>query len=529
MKRSNTRDIVFKDRCAENSSANYYSQKSEKRSHKAKKTAQDEFLEQVWKPQDGFQQKVYESEADELLVGGAAGPGKSAALLIVATRLHRNAIIFRREYSRLKDIIEKSRRMLNPTSGRYNSTDKIWRLPGSKTLEFGAVQYEDDKENYRGREHDLKGFDELTEFSQTQYEFIITWNRSSDPNQKCRVISTCNPPSSTEGAWIIDYWSPWLKEDYPGDRALPGELRWFATLDGESVEVPNGDPIEHTNQDGITETIIPRSRSFIPGSLDENIYLRDTNYRGMLQRLPEPLRSQLLYGSFKTVATKDHPWQIVPTEWYDAAVARWTAIAPAPQSHLGVDVARGGDCYSVIAPRHHHWLAQLIEIPGKDTPDGDTLALEILKVMRSQKTEIRIDVVGVGSSPYDSLRRMNVEPIPINGGATVKDEDGNPRKDRSGVLQFYNLRSYLYWNMREILDPKNKMNIALPPDPRLKTELLAPRWSVTKGRTEFGEIRVESKDDIVKRIGRSPDKADATVYAFGEIENELSYEWMREI
>ena len=524
MRKTKAKELILNDIHAENPLVKYHANQSSQRSLKAKKTEQDEFLEQVWKPQEGFQQKVYESEADELLVGGAAGPGKSAALLIVATRLHRNAIIFRREYSRLKDIIEKSRRMLNPTSGRYNSTDKIWRLPGGRTLEFGAVQYEDDKENYRGREHDLKGFDELTEFSQTQYEFIITWNRSSEPTQRCRVISTCNPPSTEEGAWIIDYWSPWLKEDYPGDRALPGELRWFVTLDGVQAEVPNGEPFEHTNQDGIVETIIPRSRSFIPGSLDENVYLKDTNYRGMLQRLPEPLRSQLLYGSFKTVAKKDDPWQVIPTEWYDAAVKRWKDTAPAPQSHLGVDVARGGDCSSVIAVRHHFWLAPLIEIPGKDTPDGDTLALEIIKVMRSQKTEIRIDVVGVGSSPYDSLRRLNIEPIAINGGASVKD-----KKDRSGVLQFFNLRSMLYWNMREILDPKNKMNIALPPDPRLRTELLAPRWSVTKGRSEFGEIRVESKDDIVKRIGRSPDKADATVYAFGEIETELSYEWMRDL
>ena len=452
----------------------------------------------------------------------------SALLLILAARSHKKSIIFRRTYPRLTDLIEKSRSMLGQIA-RYNSTIKLWRgVPGDRVLEFGSVQREDDKENYRGVEHDLKAFDELGEFTRSQYEFIITWNRSSSPGQRCRVVSTCNPPSSEESMWILDHWSPWLKEDHPNP-ALPGEIRWFATLEGAEVEVESGDIFEHTAEDGTKEQITPRSRTFIPARLEDNSYLKNTKYRGALQRLPEPLRSQLLYGSFKTVTKKDDPWQIIPTEWYDAAVARWKESAPAPQSHLGVDVARGGDCSSVIAARHHFWLAPLIEIPGKDTPDGDSLAMEILKVMRSQKTEIRIDVVGVGSSPYDSLRRMNLEPIPINGGASVKDGDGNPRKDRSGVLQFYNLRSYLYWNMREILDPKNKMNIALPPDPALKTELLAHRWSVTKGRTEFGEIRAEGKDDVVKRIGRSPDKADATVYAFGEIENELSYEWMREI
>lgn len=524
MSRSKTKDFVFDSIYDEMPLVKQRSQKSEERSQKAKKKSQDEFIKQLWKPQEGFQQKVYESEADELLVGGAAGPGKTAILLIVATRSHKNAIIFRREYSRLKDVIEKSRRLLNPTNSRYNSTDKIWRLPGGRTLEFGAVQYEDDKENYRGREHDLKGFDELTEFSQTQYEFIITWNRSSDPGQRCRVVSTCNPPSTEEGAWIIDYWSPWLKEDYSGDRALPGELRWFVTLDGVQTEVPSGEPIMHTNSDGVTEVLIPRSRSFIPGSLDENIYLRDTNYKGMLQRLPEPLRSQLLYGSFKRVKKKDHPWQVVPSEWYDAAVARWTANPPAPQSHLGIDVARGGDCLSIIACRHHFWLAPLIELQGSDTPDGDSLAREILKVMRSHHIEIRIDVVGVGSSPYDSLKRMGVEPLAVNGGASVAGI-----MDKSGVLQFYNLRSMIYWNLRELLDPKYDSKLALPPDLKLKQELLAPRWSVTKGRSQFGEIKVESKDEIIKRIGRSPDRADAVVYAFGEISSELGYEWMREL
>jgi hypothetical protein len=447
----------------------------------------------------------------------------SALLLILAARSHKRSIVFRRTYPRLTDLIERSRLLLNKVA-RYNSTAKLWRgIPGDRTLQFGAMQREEDKENYRGVEHDLKAFDELGEFTRTQYEFVITWNRTSHPGQRCRVVATCNPPSEEESMWIIQYWAAWLDENHPNP-ALPGEIRWYANLDGQETEVESGEPFEYTCNDGSKEVVTPRSRTFIPARLDDNAYLRDTNYRGALQRLPEPLRSQLLYGSFKTVKKKDHPWQVIPSEWYDAAVARWTANPPAPQSHLGVDVARGGDCFSVIAPRHHFWLGELIELPGSDTPDGDSLAREILKVMRSHHTEIRIDVLSVGSSPYDSLKRMGIEPIAVNGGASVGDT-----MDKSGVLQFFNLRSMIYWNIRELLDPKYDSKIALPPNPKLRQELLAPRWSVTKRRSQFGEIKVESKDEIIKRIGRSPDRADAVVYAFGEISSELGYEWMREL
>ena len=113
--------------------------------------------------------------------------------LILGTTAHKRAIIFRREYPRLKDIIEKSRGLLARIA-RYNSNDKIWRgIPGDRTLEFGAVQHENDVEAYRGVEHDLKAFDELGEFSKKQYEFLITWNRSSDPSVRCRVVGHLQP------------------------------------------------------------------------------------------------------------------------------------------------------------------------------------------------------------------------------------------------------------------------------------------------------------------------------------------------
>lgn len=445
----------------------------------------------------------------------------SALLLILATTKHKRSVIFRREYPRLKDLIEKSRKLLAGIA-RYNSNEKIWRnIPGDRTLEFGAVQYQDDVEAWRGIEHDLKGFDELGEFTKEQYQFLITWNRSPDPTVTCKAVSTCNPPSSEEAFWIIEYWSPWLNPDHPNP-ALPGEIRWFAMIDGTETEVADGSPIFHNG-----EEIMPRSRTFIPARLEDNAYLKNGNYRGVLQRLPEPLRSQLLYGDFTAKKTEDHPWQVIPSDWVQDAMDRWTSTPPAPQSHLGVDVARGGDCLSVIAPRHHYWLGELIILPGQSTPDGSILADEIQKVRRSPRTEVRIDVVGVGSSCYDFLKQRGFEDLVfgLNGGGSAGKE-----KDKSGTLEFFNLRSMWIWHLREILDPKSEIKIALPPDPKLKADLCAPRWKIQPSRNQFGQIRVESKDEIIKRLGRSPDRGDAVMYAFAKaVDDGSGYDWLKNI
>jgi hypothetical protein len=108
----------------------------------------------------------------------------------------------------------------------------------------------------------------------------------------------------------------------------------------------------------------------------------------------------------------------------------------------------------------------------------------------------------VGASPYDTLNsmRLAVHGVNVSEKATATD--------KSGRLTFLNLRSQLWWQMREELDPANDTGIALPPDPQLAAELCAPRWKLS-GMT----IQVESREDIVTRVGRSPDRATAVVLA----------------
>lgn len=148
-------------------------------------------------PNIGPQTQAYFSLADEVFYGGGAGGGKSALLCGLAVEEHRKAIIFRREYPQIKGLVDEVQRQLGTRAG-FNASDRIWRLPNGNELEFGSVQHEDDKEKYQGRAHDLKGFDEITHFSESQYRFLIGWNRSADASQRCRVVATGNPPISAD-------------------------------------------------------------------------------------------------------------------------------------------------------------------------------------------------------------------------------------------------------------------------------------------------------------------------------------------
>ena len=115
---------------------------------------------------------------------------------------------------------------------------------------------------------------------------------------------------------------------------------------------------------------------------------------------------------------------------------------------------------------------------------------------------MHIDVIGIGASPYDFLVEANQDVIGVNVA------EGSGARDKSGRLGFANLRSELWWRMREALDPEANNGIALPPDPRLRADLCAPHWK-PKGPL----IQVESREEIFKRIGRSPDWGTACVLA----------------
>lgn len=444
------------------------------------------------------------SRADETFYGGAAGGGKSDLLLGLAGVAHRKAIIFRRVFPNLRELIERSRQIYNAEDkahgkDSYNESLHIWRLLNGNMIEFGAIQFEKDKKNFQGRPHDLIGFDELPEFTETQYTFITAWNRTTDAGQRVRVIATGNPPTDEAGGWVTRRWGAWLDKQHPHP-AQPGELRWYAMLDGKEVELGDGKPFAHKD-----ETIYPRSRTFIPARLDDNVfYAADGRYKSILQSLPEPLRSQMLNGDFDAANMPD-PFQIIPTDWVRMAQKRWLERErpETPLTAVGIDPSRGGQDKAALAKRYDNWFDEVVSWPGvvaKDGPIVTELARQAVGAV--EPGYINIDVVGIGSSVYDHTKPLYKHVYPFNGA------EASEYRDKSEKLKMRNKRAEMYWRMRDALDPKGGDDLALPPDTELLADLCSARYEVSAAG-----VLVEDKDKIKERIGRSPDVGEAVMMA----------------
>lgn len=461
----------------------------------------------LWEPLEGPQTQAIESEADETLYGGAAGGGKSDWLLGTAMTQHRDSIIFRREYPQLRALRERSKEIVDG-AGSFNQTELIWELADERRLEFGAVQHKDDVEKYRGRPHDFIGFDEAANFTEEMVVFLTGWLRTTIQGQRCRIGYASNPPTDSEGEWLIRRFAPWLDETHPNP-AKPGELRWFAQVDGKETERPNGEPFEHNG-----ETIYARSRTFIPARVGDNPYLaHDSNYIATLQAMPEPLRSQLLYGDF-TIGLQDDAWQVIPSAWVRAAQARWRPErpwvvnkdgdqAPMPQSQVGVDVAQGGADNTVLVRRYGDWFATPEIHPGASVPDAKANAAHVERSLLDGGYA-NIDSDGIGASTYHLL-------VPMVGRKRVwpyRGSDKTTVRDKAGVLSFVNVRAAAWWALRDALDPSHGSEISLPPMRELRAELCAPRYE-----KQSNGIKIEDKDETKKRVGRSPDIGDAVVMA----------------
>jgi hypothetical protein len=449
-------------------------------------------------PQSQPQWLALLSRADELYYGGAAGGGKSDLLIGLASCCAQHSVIFRRVYPNLKEIIRRTREIVRGTADE-NKSDKTWTYPEGNTIEFGAVQREENKHDWQGRPHDHKLFDEIPEFTKTQYEFICGWTRTTDTGQRVRVVVTGNPPMDESGSWVVERWAAWLDKKHPHP-AKQGELRWYAVIEGDEQEFPNGEPILHKG-----ETVYPRSRTFIKALLSDNpYYSKDSRYISILQSLPEPMRSQLLYGDYDAATVPD-PWQVIPTEWVRAAQRRWLERTKpdVPLTAAGIDPARGGRDNMSMSKRYDNWFDELDFWPGVMVVDGPTGAELVHQALGDEKPgAMNVDIGGVGTSPFDSLKVMYPNVVPINAAG------GSEYRDKSKLLKMRNMRAEYYWRMRDALDPVSGDDLALPPGNEIVADLCSARYSVSAAG-----VLIEEKDEIKKRLGRSPDKGESILLA----------------
>lgn len=475
-----------------------------------KRLAEDVTRGMKWLPNAGPQTKAYFCPADVLLYGGQGGGGKSDLGLGLAFTAHEKSLILRRQYTDLGALIDRALEINGSREGFNGSPPPKLTTADNRLIRFGANQRLGDEQSWQGQPFDLKVFDEACQHLEQQVRFHLGWLRSTKPGQRTRALLPSNPPITSEGQWIIGMFRPWLDITHPFP-AKHGELRWFVTdPDGKDFEVPGPQPYQFPGQD---RPVLPVSRTFIPAELRDNPYLINTNYQAQLDALPEPFRSAVRDGNFMA-SKKDDQWQVIPTAWIVAAQQRWTPKPPdhVPLCALGVDASGGGDDPMVIAGRHDGWYAPLVAVPGKELPIDrmGSHGAGIILSHRRDDAQIVIDMGGgYGGSMYEHLKLNGLSVIGYKGSAasTVRTRDRQ--------MGFVNKRSETIWRFREALDPDQAGGspIALPPDPILVSDLTAPLWEPVSFKGGMA-IKVEDKEDVCERLGRSTDRGDAVVMAW---------------
>lgn len=222
-----------------------------------------------------------------------------------------------------------------------------------------------------------------------------------------------------------------------------------------------------------------------------------------------PLFTSKVRGLFPESATEG----VIPLGWVQRAIERWHDLksdksAWVPGNFvLGVDVARTGDDETCFAYRYGNHVRKIEHMRITDTTE---IADRAAAVLHEPQSSVCVDVIGIGSGVFDLLRRYKNQgmivgtPFPFNAAAQ------SGRHDKLGQFRFLNDRAAAWWNLRELLDPSAGSNIALPDDEALVAELVAPKYGFNAG----GTLKVEAKEEIKRRIGRSTDAADAVIAAF---------------
>lgn len=239
----------------------------------------------------------------------------------------------------------------------------------------------------------------------------------------------------------------------------------------------------------------------------------DFEFEGQWYR-PEDLFRKKVLGQFPKVSDDI----LIPAQWLELAHERWKQVngrEPLRQEirMLGVDVAgMGRDC-TCFVERKGAWVSPFKTHNSGGSADHMKIAGQIAAYRRRQiEAYVSIDTIGEGAGVYSRCLELDEKEyiISCKYSEAAKGHNGKPLTDVTGQYEFINMRAYLFWCVRDWLNPKNDTGAMLPPDTQFDEEATEIKWSFRSD----GRIFIEPKEDIKERLGRSPDKFDALANTF---------------
>lgn len=270
------------------------------------------------RPQPGPQEAFLSSPADIAVYGGAAGGGKTWALLLEPLR-HKDvkgftSVTFRRTYPEITNpggLWDESEKIYPYAGGRPTKGDLVWRFPKLVRFEFSHMQYDSDLTKWDGAQICNINFDQLEHFSEKQFFYMLVRNRSMC-GVKPYIRATCNPDPDS---WLVDFLAWWIDEDGYAIMGRAGKIRWFVRYN-EIIQWADSKEELEENFPGLA----PKSVTFIPATVYDNKILLATNpeYLANLQAQSVVERERFLGD-----AERGGNWKVKPSagkvfnrEWF---------------------------------------------------------------------------------------------------------------------------------------------------------------------------------------------------------------------
>lgn len=408
-------------------------------------------IKQTWRPHPGPQTFFLTSPWMEGLYGGAAGGGKTEALINdpvpdLLTYPGATAIFFRREFSQLEDVEHRMLELFTPLGAKYNSSKHRFTFPNGSRYYIGHLQHEKDKLKHQGREYGIIIFDELTHFTETMYLYLLSRNRDKNlPEHRWRTRAGTNPGGPGHG---------WVKRRFI-DCLEPYKYRWFLRWQGEDLPVPEGTPNA-------------RSRFFVPATVKDNPIYAGGQYEANLLSLDEQERRMLYEGDWEVFQGQFfYMWRkglhVIPQldwlspHWNYFGALDWGDVSPFCYLILAVDQQK-----NVIVVDELYDIAWSIELIAKEI---NAMEAKLPKPVSSRVADYNIfgkRVAEFGEKPVvDSPEIETLEKMFKSHGLSF----GRATKNR--ILGWAAVKEYMRWEGEFYGDPST---VKVPPRLKITTD-----------------------------------------------------------